>query len=118
MRNRSKPAVMAGLAYAMLHSTMALATTPTLTLVNQGDSPMTRVAFAPHNTDRWFSMSGAAVEAGGKVTVVMPGSACVFDVRFRFQDEVTMTVKAWNVCKQPVMEIGRQAAPPVTGASH
>ncbi|MDQ8048093.1 hypothetical protein [Luteibacter sp.] len=86
----------------------AMAATPTLTLVNAGESPMTAVAFAPTGTDRWFSMAGGSISAYGKGVVALPGSACVFDVRFRFEDKVTMTVKAWNACKNPVMEIGRK----------
>lgn len=85
--------------------------TPTLTLFNNANSPMTDVAYAPTGTNRWFAMDGGAIAAHGKATVALSGAACVYDLRFRFEDRVTMTVKAWNACTNPVIEVGRHVAP-------
>jgi len=85
--------------------------TPTLTLFNNAASPMTDVAYSPTGTDRWFAMGGGGIPAHDKATVALSGSACVYDLRFRFEDRVTMTVKAWNACTNPVIEVGRHVAP-------
>lgn len=89
------------------------ATSPTLTLTlfNNANSPMTDVAYAPTGTNRWFAMGGGGIPAHDKATVALSGSACVYDLRFRFEDRVTMTVKAWNACTNPVIEVGRHVAP-------
>lgn len=89
----------------------AASPTPTLTLFNNAASPMTDVAYAPTGTNRWFAMDGGGIPAHDKATVALFGAACVYDLRFRFDDRVTMTVKAWNACKNPVIEVGRHVAP-------
>lgn len=100
----------------LFSSASVLAAAPTLTLINAGDSRMTDVAYAPSGTDRWFAMAGDAIEKGGKASIALPASACVYDFHFRFKDQVMVTVKAWNACKNPVMEIGRQESPPGPGS--
>lgn len=89
----------------------AFAATPALTLFNNANSPMTDVAYAPTGTNRWFAMDGGGIPAHDKATVALSGAACVYDLRFRFEDRVTMTVKAWNACANPVIEVGRHVAP-------
>lgn len=96
---------------AALNPVQATSPTPTLTLFNNANSPMTDVAYARTGTNRWFSMQGGEIPAHGKATVALSGSACVYDLRFRFEDRVTMTVKAWNACANPVIEVGRHVAP-------
>lgn len=108
----------ARLVFPILMSSMTpvLAATQTLTLINAGDSQMTDVAYAPAGTDRWFAMSGEAIELGGKAAIALPPSACVYDFHLRFKDQAMVTVKAWNACKKPVMEIGRQENPSGSGS--
>jgi hypothetical protein len=80
------------------------------TLVNDGDSPITFVAFTPTGVDRWFSVEGGPIGTGaaGHATVFLPGSACVFDFRIRYGQRAPLTIKAWNACHDPILHVGHR----------
>lgn len=100
--------IWAGFIAGLFVSVPASAANQLLTLINDGNGAIGSIAYAPTGTDRWFTAEGGPVEGnGGKATVAMPASSCVFDFRIRFKDQPTLTVKAWNACSQPVMHVGR-----------
>jgi hypothetical protein len=87
----------------------AIAATHFLTVINDSPDTVTSVSYAPPDTNRWFVMAGAPLEGGrsGHATIAMPPSSCVFDFRIRFKDQPTITVKAWNACRESVLHVGR-----------
>ena len=79
-----------------------------LTVINDGNGAVGSIAYAPTGTDRWFTAEGGPVEGnGGRATIAMPPSSCVFDFRIRFKDQPTITIKAWNACRESVLHLGR-----------
>jgi len=105
MRHGSKAVLLATLLCAM----PAFAATHCLTVINDSADTVTSVSYAPTDTDRWFVMAGAPLEGGrtGQATVAMPPSSCVFDFRIRFKGQPTLTIKAWNACRESVLHVGR-----------
>jgi hypothetical protein len=107
MRHGSKAVLLATLLCAM----PAFAATHYLTVINDSPSTVTSVSYAPPDTNRWFVMEGAPLEGGraGQATIAMPPSSCVFDFRIRFKDQPTITIKAWNACRESVLHVGKAA---------
>jgi hypothetical protein len=99
----------AGFFAVLFVSVPASASNHLLTIINDGNGALDSIAYAPTGTDRWFTAEGGAVEGnGGEATVAMPASSCVFDFRVRLKGQSPLAVKAWNVCQEPVMHVGRR----------
>lgn len=94
---------------ALFMAVPAFAGTHYLTVINDSPNTVTSVSYAPADTDRWFVADGGPLEGGrsGQETIAMPPSSCVFDFHIRFKDQPTLTIKAWNACRESVLHLGR-----------
>lgn len=93
----------------LFSSVPAIAAAHFLTVINDSANTITSVSYAPVDTDRWFVADGGPLEGGraSQATIAMPPSSCVFDFRIRFKDQPTITMKAWNACRDGVLHVGR-----------
>lgn len=103
----------AGLCVLLAIATPAHATDDRLTVVNDGSTPVTSLAYSPPGSNRWFVMGGGPVEAGkaGQVVIAMPPSACAFDFRVRYHGAPEQLIRGWNVCRMSTLHVGQKEQP-------
>lgn len=88
----------------------AHAATHYLTLINDDAVPATSVEAAPTGTNDYRPLDTAGSLQGGRagqVMVAFPEGQCVFDIRVTYPDRGPLTVTGWNICRQPVIYLGK-----------
>ncbi|MEX1826799.1 hypothetical protein [Luteibacter sp. CQ10] len=107
------PISKAGLCVLLAIASPAFAADHRLTVVNNGSTPVTSLAYSPPGSNRWFAMGGGPIPAGesGKAVIAMPPSACVFDFRVRYHGAPEQLIRGWNVCRTPTLHVGQKGQP-------
>lgn len=94
----------------------AQASPPThyLRIVNDDSRTIIRIELAPAGIRAFEPLEAAYPLVGGRdgqATAAVPAGPCLRDLRIIYRDSTTLTVTAWNTCRQAVIHIGaaRQA---------
>jgi len=99
----------------------AHAATLYLTVINDDAVPATSVEAAPTGTNDYRTLDTAGSLQGGRagqVTVAFPDGQCVFDLRVTYPDRQPLIVTQWNVCRQPVLYLGKARRAALRQAGH
>lgn len=80
-----------------------------LTVINDSDTDLSQVETAEPNTDRWTPLIQSVIPGGrqGEATVAVPSTLCVWDIRLAAADRPPLTIRGWNICRQPVLYAGK-----------